>query len=273
MTLKSLLFIGLFLVSPSLFSQDKLELFHENGNPKSIEYFDENGNQVNEASYFFDNKQLHYKEQYKDNYKVGTVTVYYRNGKINKIIKYSKKGTRRTETTFNTSGTKRSIEKFVGYKKEGKLTYFYSNTGNISREEHYKDNKKHGKSIFLNKDGNPWKIHNYKEGKQDGLNIEYYPDGKTKKEELNYNKGILKGLCKHYYKNGIVKYVLEYGDSDSKYGLGKLLNVIELNDINGNPLDKGTLKDGNGIYHEYDDKGNIRRTFDVVDGVKKYRRN
>jgi antitoxin component YwqK of YwqJK toxin-antitoxin module len=265
------LLILLFFSSQFLFCQDKLELFHENGNPKSIEYFNDEGQQVKEAIYFFDNKQLHYKENYKNNYKTGTVTVYSRNGSINKIIKYSKKGTRRIETTFNNSGTKRSIEEFLGYKKEGKCIYYYHDTEKISREEHYKNNKKHGKSHFFNKDGGPWKIHKYKEGKQHGLNIEYYPDG-ILKEEISYNEGVYEGICKYYYHNGTVKYILEYGESDSKYGLGKLLNVIELNDINGNALDQGTLKDGNGTYYEYDNNGKLLRTFDVVNGIKKYKR-
>jgi antitoxin component YwqK of YwqJK toxin-antitoxin module len=272
MNLKSLFIILCFW--PNLTSAQVvcLELFHDNGNPKSIEYFDQNGQQVKAATYFFANKQLHYKEQFKNNYKVGTVTVYFENGNVNKTIKYSKKGTRRTETTFYKSGSKRSVEKFLGYKKDGKCIYYLRDTEKIYKEENYKNNKKHGKVVAYKKDGKPYKNENYKEGKKHGLCIQYYPDG-TLREEANYKNGITEGVCKYYYKNGIVKYILEYGEADSRYGISKLLNVMELNDSNGNALDKGTLKDGNGTYYEYNDKGKLLRTFDVIDGVKKYRRN
>ena len=82
--------------------------------------------------------------------------------------------------------------------------------------------------------------------------------GEWKPSVLGYNQveikerliPVEKRIWKAYYHNGRLACKVEYHN-------GKLMNVISYFDKNGNILDKGSIKDGNGILKEYDENGRL----------------
>ncbi|GGG33442.1 hypothetical protein GCM10011344_37880 [Dokdonia pacifica] len=259
------LLITLFTIS-TLFSQNEcFEFFYDNGNPLSIECYNDKGERINTWKFFFDNKQLKREETYKNNNITGEVIVYFRDGNIHKKIKYSKKGKYRVERIFNKQGKKVAIQNYSYYKEDGKWIKYYEKTQKIQSEANYKDGKKNGKYIIYAINGIKMKEENYKDGKLHGKSMNYYKNGNPREEKI-YNMNVPVGKYISYYENGIVKSILEYGENR------KILNLIEANDSDGNPLDKGTLKDGNGVYYEYDNNGKIKRTYEVVNGNRRYKK-
>lgn len=103
----------------------------------------------------------------------------------------------------------------------------------------------------------------YEEGrlindKQEGVWNQYYEDGALGIVK-NFTNGVINGEFKQLYPNGNVKLRLDFLN-------GRIWNVIEMRDINGNSLDSGSLKNGNGTLISYDDNGNLQQVQNIVDG-------
>ena len=123
-----------------------------------------------------------------------------------------------SKTTFTTTKNKIQYEK---------VTEYYSN-GNIAKQyfNYILDKKVYGKPQL------------------DSTYTEYYENGGIKWTGF-YSKGKENGLTTHYYPNGRI-------ESEMNYVADKLMN-IKCYDNNGNALDMGEFKDGNGnliIYKE-----------------------
>lgn len=150
----------------------------------------------------------------------------------------------------------------------GPYKYFFpdgrlANEGNYFKDEkegkdyeYYPDGKLLNQCLFINgvidgaiieyyHDGKVKYILNTRLHKPHGLYIKYYPDGKEK-EEWNYIDGKANGRYRYYHENGVVWVEREYKKS-------LLWNIISKSDSQGNPLDKGTLKDGNGTEKSYNE--------------------
>lgn len=77
----------------------------------------------------------------------------------------------------------------------------------------------------------------------------------------NYKNGLLNGVYKSFYKNGQIKVSVEYLNA-------KIWDILECYDINGNKLNCGTIRNGNGILNEYSSNGNLRHSGEIVNGYK-----
>lgn len=82
---------------------------------------------------------------------------------------------------------------------------------------------------------------------QQGNWIEYYKTGKIK-SFASYHNGLLEGTYKYFHDNGQLW-------TEQTYVHGKTMEIISNLDRNGNPMDKGTLKNGNGTILLYDENG------------------
>ena len=77
----------------------------------------------------------------------------------------------------------------------------------------------------------------------------------------NYIDGNLEGELKEYYNNGKIKIIVSYKND-------RPWNIIDYKDNNGNKLDFGTFKNGNGIIKLYSDDGLLRRSGELKSGLK-----
>jgi antitoxin component YwqK of YwqJK toxin-antitoxin module len=89
----------------------------------------------------------------------------------------------------------------------------------------------------------------------------YYKNGELWGIE-NFLDGKIEGECKLYHKNGQIYQIILY----KKY---RAMEILSCFDGNGNPLDKGTLKNGNGTINEYDIDGTLIKQVNYVDGREK----
>lgn len=96
-------------------------------------------------------------------------------------------------------------------------------------------------------------------GRINGTFIEF-KDGYTFRK-ISYKRGKIDGRYTEYYSKDSVKFTVEYKDN-------KLWNVIEYNDINGNILNFGNFKDGNGEIITYSPEGKIRKKGKFLNGLK-----
>lgn len=98
----------------------------------------------------------------------------------------------------------------------------------------------------------------YVNDKQEGVWRDYYPNGSLGLAK-SFSNGVMEGELKQLYPDGKVKVRLSFSN-------GLLWNLLEMNDINGQPLDGGTLKNGNGTFISYDDNGKLQQVQNIVNG-------
>jgi len=92
-----------------------------------------------------------------------------------------------------------------------------------------------------------------------GITESYLVNGNLKNIGT-YVDGKATGEWKVYHDNNSI-YQIKHWDN------GKLLNIISCYDNEGNPLDKGSLINGNGTVNYYDESGHLTSTKTYIDGV------
>ncbi|MDG1330707.1 MAG: hypothetical protein P8P74_00140 [Crocinitomicaceae bacterium] len=141
------------------------------------------------------------------------------------------------------------------------ISTWYYDTGEINATCPYKDGKRSGDYKVLFKDGSTKGIVQFRAGKKHGSTRWYYDSGIEKTIISNF-EGERHGLCQFNYVNGVTKTI-------KRYEHGKLMEIVETNDMDGNPVDKGTLVNGNGTCIVYDsENGSFVRVDEYVDGEK-----
>ncbi len=143
----------------------------------------------------------------------------------------------KNKTNLYESGT------FLGGKKDGEITYYYPNNKKSFVEIWYDGKFEKMTSMF---DENGKLISSNGTGKMKT----YFPSGKLK-YECEYIKGFRTGVGTWYYDNGLVmqKVLFKY-DADKMSSLR--WEIFETNTYKGKPLEKGSLKNGNGTIINYD---------------------
>jgi antitoxin component YwqK of YwqJK toxin-antitoxin module len=169
---------------------------------------------------------------------------------------------------------------------EGPFTYYYPN-GDKAFEGNYNQGKIEGLATSYYSDNRIFGKQNYKSDVLDGEQNYFYPGGKIH-VRINYQDGKANGPYQQMYENEQARESFEYlQDSvhgmfrffypdgklwtEKQYENGRLLNVLSIFDKNGKPLEKGDLKDGNGVVYYYDEEGNVYERTMYKDGreVKK----
>lgn len=121
----------------------------------------------------------------------------------------------------------------------------------------------------------------YKDGRIIGNEITYYKDGEVKIIETYDERESI--LVKHYSEDGAIVLIeerknenewemMEYHPngkikSKSTYQNGGLRNILSLKDKDGNDLDFGTLKNGNGTLKEYSEEGTLELKKTIENGI------
>ena len=124
--------------------------------------------------------------------------------------------------------------------------------GNLRIEGTTLKGKKHGKYKTYYQNGQIQCDCNYRFGLQDSTQVNHFDNGQVM-VVFNYHDGNEDGKTVYYFDNGQVW-------SERMYVRGKLWNVLSSFDKKGSPLDKGTIKDGNGTFYIYDENGRLSET-------------
>ena len=197
----------------------------------------------------------------------GTWTYYYKNGQIKaqgNLDNLEKKG---KWMQFYSNGNKRSEEyykithnTFRESRLEGESKWWYNNSNQLN-------------VVYLNKDDKNIKIESFftKEGQQliengFGTYKVYYDNGSLS-FTIDYKNGQRDGIATWYYENGKVSTKAIY-KSGGKDHTGLRWEVIEGYDQNGNLLDLGTLKNGNGTWITYNQYGKRQYMKTYENGVE-----
>lgn len=202
--------------------------------------------------------------EYKDGKRVGVWTFY--------LIEYGSLTPRKYKT-----------ETFVEGVKEGPFKYFFVN-GKPGVEGKNVEGEYSGPVNSFYADGSKYGLRIYKEGKATGKHVYYFRDGTTKLV-LFYLNDKRHGPQKTFYPGGVLKeeYVNKNGKADGLYRFyhpngqlwvekiyqqNLLVNVTKLLDSEGNALEVGDFKNGNGKLNFYNSEGKVYAIKTYQNGVK-----
>ncbi|MBC7412280.1 MAG: hypothetical protein H7331_07490 [Bacteroidia bacterium] len=138
------------------------------------------------------------------------------------------------------------LDRRIGkYKKEYRNEFYKNNVRKIEAQTH--KGKLQGKYVSYYPSGKLQSIGHYKQNNIDSTQVVYFENGKIGATN-NYIYGKKEGMETIYHQNGQLW-------SEKKYSNGNIVDMITLLDDTGKPLDKGTLKNGNGTVLYYTENG------------------
>ena len=162
-------------------------------------------------------------------------------------------------TYFYPNGDKAQEGHYKNGVMEGPVTVYYTG-GKIFGEQYYVSGNRHGQQDYFYRSGKPSFSVTYEHGVRNGKFVQWYENGNSK-ESFTYNQDSLDGVYRYYYADGTLW-------TEKQYDKGKLLNVVAIYDKNGKELEKGNLKDGNGLVYYYDEEGNVYEKITYKGGVQ-----
>lgn len=233
---------------------------------------------LNEYKEYFLQLKKDFYDYKKNGLKQEIKKTYFDTGEIKTITNYKGINANGKHRVYYKNGNK-EVE---GYYKNnivfGKWIFYYEN-GNVKSVENNAAGLVEGLALLFYEDGKRKVEINYTEGRRDGLFTKYYKNGNISHLE-NYKNGKSEGEIEHYHENGKVSYKTQF-KNDCRYGItewffdngqletkaeykyeasnkeGLRWNLLEMFDKNGNSLDKGTLKNGDGTWNRYDEDGDL----------------
>lgn len=253
-----------------------VEYFHPNGqvlgkrnyrNGEFVgfgDFFDENGavslqNGTGSLTEYFDNGAVSFKGNYLNGKLHGNSSWYFTNGKLNTNANYSNGILNGTYHSYFESGNIMGKTPYINGKISGIAEYYHPNgkilgsdvfrNGDFLRPEDYFD--ENGTLILSN---------------GSGIHLQYYANGKinTKISYLDYCRN---GKAQWYFSNGQLKQEAIYKYSEAHKPFGLRWEIVSSFDESGKPLEKGTLKEGNGTWISYDNGKKV--VTEYVNGVVK----
>jgi len=256
------------------YAQEK-RVYWDNGNLKSVSNHKDGEKDGMWETYYEDGRQKEY-GRYVNGKEDGAWREYYFNGETKRIRQF-KNGVLSGYMSYYINGKLQVTGLFDDdEKKHGNWQQFYENR-TLKLNGDYQHGEKHGAWKYYNSYGVIYKVQNYEDGvktskwetdfdagdesvTRDNKRIVHYSDGKLDGEWKFYNekgKCIEKGNYRDDKKDGIWIYYYANGQLNKVQIMdgGKLMEVTSYFDNNGTPLDRGTLKNGNGTVKEYSSEG------------------
>lgn len=108
--------------------------------------------------------------------------------------------------------------------------------------------KKNGPAYYYYADGKVKHTTTYEHDQLVGPCRSFYPSGSLSVICSGHDKGKMNGIQKYLHENGRLAYKLKWGD-------GRLLEVLNAQDEQGNSIPYGSFKNGNGIFIMKDKDG------------------
>ncbi|PQJ77549.1 toxin-antitoxin system YwqK family antitoxin [Polaribacter glomeratus] len=255
--------------------------YRQNGTLDGVGIY-ENGNKTGLWKSYLKSGELLYTSNYEDGINTG-VQKWYRNGKIYMFVNYENGKANGEKKEYHKNGKLKEIGIYENGKKSGLWKTYYTNE-QLKYIKNYENGEINGEAKWYHENGQLSAIGNYKDGKETGFWKYYYDSGELA-EIGNYENGKETGEWKSYYQNGQLTYRGNYKEGkltglwNNYYENGKIIIVKFWNqdklmdirvqlDINGKPLKKGTLSNGNGTVNIYKDDGTLIRTETYIKGKK-----
>ncbi len=256
--------------------------YYSNGKLRRIRNFI-NGFLIGKSTTYHLNGRIMLAGSYDDNgEKIGVWKKYHSDEKLIgiSICKNGKEFKNGEWKYYDEDGKIKKIENYNYGVKTGKWE-FYDYYGSIYSIEYYKNGKETGEWKMFNANGQIKSIKNFSNGKLNGLRKEHYSTGVVITK--NYKDDRLHGEWNSCKENGVC-FEIGYYKHDEKHGNwtdfydngqiekvqlwkeNKLMEVISYFDDKGMPLDKGTLKDGNGTVKKYYADGELISITEYVNG-------
>ena len=162
-----------------------------------------------------------------------------------------------TKKEFYESGTLKAKGKVANDLKTGMWKQYYE-CGEIFQIGKYLNGKETGEWKIFHENGQLRQIGKFNNGKQTGEWNFYHPNGKREGIGTLID-GKRNGIWKWYHTNGSIYTEREWDNE-------RLVKIISCYDGQGNELDKGTFKNGNGTMKVYDIDGNLLETYNYKNG-------
>ncbi|MDG5493028.1 toxin-antitoxin system YwqK family antitoxin [Psychroserpens sp. SPM9] len=246
-------------------AEGEWKFYYENGKLKSIGSY-KKGRRTDFWKYYYENGQIESEGKWTitslTSKKDGVWKFYHENGKLKAMGSYSFHDIYGHQMhgewkSYDENGQLFTIQNYDGAKVTWMKEYNV-NTGKIQREYQISNDLDYWKFYYENgqieSEG-----HTNTDSKQVGVWKSYYPNHQLGRI-VNYSNGLMDGKETVYYKNGVLFKVVLWENN-------KLMNIISYNDNNGNELDYGDFKDGNGTLIYYDSEGKLDGKIEVVNGV------
>lgn len=141
--------------------------------------------------------------------------------------------------------------------KNGMWKQFYEN-GEIFQIGKYLNGKKTGEWKIFHQNGQLRQIGKFNSGKQVGEWNFYHPNG-NREGIGTLIDGKRNGIWKWYHTNGSLY-------TEREWYNGRLIKIISCYDGQGNVMDKGTFKEGDGTMKLYDIDGDLLDTINYANG-------
>ncbi len=168
-----------------------------------------------------------------------------------------KKNNSQTYLKYHSNGKKECIGEIVKGKQNGVWKHYYMN-GQLMLKLSYLKGKKDGNEEEYYRNGQMSSTGSYLQGKQNGKWKYYYENGKLHKIG-NYADGKITGKWKYNYENEKLNIIKLWKED-------KLMEIISCFDEKGNPLEIGTLANGDGTVKHYDKDGKLYRETHYLKG-------
>ncbi len=152
----------------------------------------------------------------------------------------------------------------------------------ISETHDYKNGKQEGQILFFDADNRIWKKTHCKDGLKVGEEVYYWNSLSLPKLSISWNKGVIQGLVKTWYENGVQESQKEMNQNE-KHGLltawykdGSLMMIEEYEHgklkrgdyhKKGEVIATSRIRDGKGFATLFDPEGHFLRKIQYQDGI------
>lgn len=113
------------------------------------------------------------------------------------------------DTTKYISGCPMVVRNHINGLENGSWTYYYDSTTNLAWEMNFLLGQKHGKHVYYSNQGDTTLYENYKNDILNGVKRTFYKNGKIH-NHINYSNGIINGVFISYSKEGKLLEKLNY---------------------------------------------------------------
>ena len=259
-------------------------VYYPSGKKKSETTYVE-GKNSGPAVYFYENSgKMRSKGELYEGQLIGTWISFYEDGSKKSEEFYSNDKRGGNSVTYHPNGKIESKGMYINNMKRGKWLWYFT-SGNLMKEENYEMGKVSGEVTYYYPSGNllgkeffsngelsrPIICYD-EEGKEilangSGLMLRYHSSGKLA-SRIAYRNGSRDGLSVWYYDNGLEEESLNYRYDENSKPYGLRWEIVSSYHKNGKPREKGTLKEGNGSWIRYNDKGETTDVWHFRNGVR-----
>jgi len=228
--------------------------FYEDGSLKATGSY-ENDNPIGTWKGFHPDSSIRSMHYWNNGNRVGNWIDYFEDGSLEESTNYrdNKRNGPSTRMEDHRDFKLRIVGNFTDNNRDGEFTtYLVHPRGEFLTEKvTYKNGRITGDKLQYNEKGEVTSTTSYNENGNTIETKEFFEEGTVKKRSKPLGEG---GNWEHtlYYPNENFK--LKYIEKESS-----LYNIIALKDINGNTLDYGTFKDGNGTVKGYTNEGVLEK--------------